>query len=243
MSNLHERFVMSLFAIADLHLAMDPEIEDKAMDMFGGPWVNHANRLRDIWLRLITEEDTVLIPGDISWALKLNEVVADFEWLKILPGKKIIMKGNHDLWWSSRKKMEGLFPDFFFLQNNCYEGENFVIAGSRGWLCPGASDFKDDDIKVYNRELMRIEASLKAAREIAQGRPIIAATHFPPMNEKKEDSEITNLYKKYGVSIALFGHLHGQNGFLNAFEGCRDSVNYRLVSLDRLEAAPLLVIK
>lgn len=235
---------MSLYAIADLHLAMDPSIEDKSMDMFGGPWVNHASRLRDIWLRLINEDDTVLIPGDISWALKLEEAVADFEWLSTLPGKKIIMKGNHDLWWSSRKKMEKLFPDFFFLQNNCYEGKDFVIAGSRGWVLPGASDFCEDlDKKVYARELLRLKMSLEAAKNCANGRPLIAATHFPPMNEKKEPSEITRLFTEYNVMYAVYGHLHGSGGFANGFEGVMDGVSYRLVSLDKLEAAPLLVLK
>lgn len=235
---------MSLYAIADLHLAMDPNIEDKSMDMFGGPWVNHANRLRDIWLRLIDEKDTVLIPGDISWALKLEEVIADFDWLRQLPGKKVIMKGNHDLWWSSRKKMENLFPDFFFLQNNCYEGDNFVLTGSRGWVLPGASDFCEDlDKKVYERELLRLKAGLEAAKKCADGRPIIAATHFPPMNEKKETSEITKMFTEYNVMYAVYGHLHGTSGFLNGFEGVMDGVTYRLVSLDKLEAAPLLVVK
>ena len=235
---------MSLFAIADLHLAMDPSIEDKSMDMFGGPWVDHTERLRSIWLRLISEEDTVLIPGDISWALKIEEAVADFNWLRALPGKKVIMKGNHDLWWSSRKKMEGLFPDFFFLQNNCYEGENFVLAGSRGWILPGASDFCEDlDKKVYQRELLRIKSSLEQAKSVADGRPIIAATHFPPMNEKKEESEITRMFTEYNVMSAVYGHLHGSNGFANGFEGRMGGVEYRLVSLDKLEAAPLLVLK
>lgn len=235
---------MSLYAIADLHLAMDESIEDKAMDMFGGPWVDHAARLREIWLRNITENDTILIPGDISWALKLEEVIADFEWLKTLPGKKIIMKGNHDLWWSSRKKMEKLFPEVFFLQNNYYDGGGYVIAGSRGWLCPGASDFDEDfDTKVYKRELIRMEMSLEAAAKAANGRPIIAATHFPPMNEKKENSEFTRLFTEYNVTYALYGHLHGAGGFANSFEGERNGVKYKLVSFDRLEAAPFLVLK
>ena len=233
---------MRLFAIADLHLAMDPSIDDKAMDMFGGPWVDHVSRLRTFWLRLVEEEDVVLIPGDISWALKMEEAKADFEFLKSLPGKKIIMKGNHDLWWASRKKMEAAFPEVFFLQNNIYEAENFVIAGSRGWICPGNSEFSEADEKVYKRELIRLEMSLKAASEAANGRVIIAATHYPPMNERFEDNEITALYRKYGVSKVLYGHLHGAGGFSRGFEGTRDGIEYRLVSLDRLEAAPLFVL-
>ncbi len=234
---------MSLYAIADLHLAMNPDIEDKSMDRFGGPWVNHASRLRDVWMRLIGEDDTVLIPGDICWALKLEDAVPDFEWMRTLPGKKIIMKGNHDLWWSSKKKMQALFPDFFFLQNNCYVGDDFVIAGSRGWLCPGSSEFKEEtDSKIFRRELMRINLSLDEAKAFQGSKVLIAATHFPPFNEKKEPSEITKLFAEYGVKKAVYGHLHGPGGFAAAYEGFLDGVDYRLVSLDRLEAAPLLVI-
>jgi predicted phosphohydrolase len=234
---------MSLYAIADLHLAMNPDIEDKSMDMFGGPWVNHSTRLRDIWMRLIREDDTVLIPGDISWALKLEEAVPDFDWMRILPGKKIIMKGNHDLWWSSIKKMKALFPDFFFLHNNCYVGEDFIVAGSRGWLCPGSSEFiEETDSKIYKRELMRIKLSLDEAKAVQDDKALIAATHFPPFNEKKEASDITRLFTEYGVKKAVYGHLHGSGGFANAYEGFLDGVEYRLVSFDKLEATPLLVI-
>lgn len=234
---------MSLYAIADLHLAMNPDIKDKSMDIFGGPWVNHAARLRDIWMRLIREDDTVLICGDISWALKPEEAVPDFDWLRTLPGKKVIMKGNHDLWWSSMKKMKLLFPDFFFLHNNCYIGENFVIAGSRGWLCPGSNEFSEEtDRKIYRRELMRIKLSLDEAKAVQDDKTLIAATHFPPFNEKKEASDITRLFTEYGVRKAVYGHLHGSGGFANAYEGFLSGVEYRLVSFDKLEAAPLLVI-
>ena len=106
----------SLFAIADLHLAMDPSIQDKSMDMFGGAWVSHAERLRDIWLRLVEPEDVVFIPGDISWALKLEEAMADLAWIDSLPGTKVLLRGNHDLWWSSMKKMRGLFASVLFIR-------------------------------------------------------------------------------------------------------------------------------
>ena len=230
---------MSLFAIADLHLAMDPTIEDKAMDMFGGVWVDHAKRLAEIWTRLVAPEDTVLIPGDISWALKLEEVKADFDFLKTLPGKKIIMKGNHDLWWSSKKKMETAFPEVFFLQNNCYEGDCFVLAGSRGWLDPKDANFNEEtDRPIYNRELLRIEASLKAAKEVSGDRPIIAATHFPPVLDNGLPTEISKLFTEYNVSKVVYGHLHGEPSIARKFEGTLDGVEYKLVSLDSLGAAP-----
>jgi len=230
---------MSLFAIADLHLAMDPKIEDKAMDMFGGVWVDHAKRLQEIWCRLVEPCDTVLIPGDISWALKLEEVKADFDFLKTLPGKKIIMKGNHDLWWSSKKKMQTAFPEVFFLQNNCYETEEFVLAGSRGWLDPEDANFKKEtDASIYRREIMRITDSLNQAKAVANGRPIIAATHFPPVLENGKSTEISMLFTEYNVMTAVYGHLHGDPAISRKFEGSLDGVKYKLVSLDALGAAP-----
>ena len=230
----------SLFAIADLHLATDPSIADKSMDMFGGAWVGHAERLRDIWLRLIEPEDTVLIPGDISWALKLEDAKADFAWLDSLPGTKVLLRGNHDLWWSSMKKMRGLYESVLFLRNDSMELENCVLCGTRGWICPGDQDFSETaDRRIYERELIRLEMSLKSAS--ACGKPIIAATHFPPMNRKKEPSGFTGLYKSYGVKTAVYGHLHGA-AILSAPEGLIDGIDYRLVSLDRLGAAPLKLL-
>ena len=229
-----------LFAIADLHLAMDPSITDKSMDMFGGAWVGHAERLRGIWLRLVEPEDTVLIPGDISWALKLEEAKADLEWLDSLPGTKVLIRGNHDLWWTSMKKMRGLYGSVFFLRNDSMEFGDYVLCGTRGWLCPGDTDFTEtSDRKIYERELIRLEMSLKSAAKC--GKQIIAATHFPPMNRKGESSGFTELYKRFGVKKAVYGHLHG-NAFLTAPEGLMDGIEYRLVSLDRLQAAPLKLL-
>ena len=229
-----------LYAIADLHLATDPSIGDKSMDMFGGAWVGHAQRLRDIWLRLVEPQDVVFIPGDISWALKLEEAKADLAWIDSLPGTKVLLRGNHDLWWGSMKKMRGLYESVRFIQNDCCEFDDFVLCGSRGWLCPGDPDFTEStDRKIYLRELLRLEMSLSSAA--ACGKRIVAATHFPPMNRDHEPSGFTELYKKYGVKTALFGHLHGESAFRNAPEGEFDGVNYRLVSLDRLGAAPLRI--
>jgi len=234
---------MSLYAIGDLHLANDPKIEDKAMDMFGGVWVDHAKKLSDIWNRIIKPEDTVLIVGDLSWALKLEDVAADIDYLRKLPGKKIIMKGNHDLWWASRKKMETLFPDVFFLQNNCYEGDDFVIAASRGWLLPNDSNFKEEeDRKIYERELLRIRASLDAAKAVQKGRHLIAATHYPPVMENGISTEITNMFTEYNVEFAVYGHLHGEVINLRRFEGTIGQTRYKLVSLDSLGACPFKLL-
>ena len=230
----------SLFAIADLHLATDPSITDKSMDMFGGAWVGHAERLRSVWLRLVEPEDVVLIPGDISWALKLDEAKADLAWIDSLPGTKVLLRGNHDLWWSSMKKMRGLYESVLFIRNDCIEFDDCVLCGSRGWNCPGDPDFTEStDRKIYERELIRLEMSLKSAS--ACGKQIIAATHFPPMNKAAEASGFTDLYKAYGVKKAVYGHLHG-NAIQSAPEGIIDGIEYRLVSLDRLQAAPLKLL-
>ena len=231
----------SLFAIADLHLATDPSIADKSMDMFGGSWVNHAERLRSIWLRLVEPEDVVFIPGDISWALKLEEAVADLRWIDQLPGTKVLLRGNHDLWWSSMKKMRGLFESVKFIRNDSIEFQDYVLCGTRGWVCPGDPAYTEsEDRKIYEREILRLEMSLKSASEC--GKQIIAATHYPPMNKDRQPSGFTELYAKYGVKTALFGHLHGESAFRIAPEGEIDGISYRLVSLDKLQAAPLKIL-
>ena len=211
------------------------------MDMFGGAWVNHAERLRDIWLRLIEPDDVVFVPGDISWALKLNEALADLAWIDALPGKKVLLRGNHDLWWSSMKKMRGLYDSISFIQNDCVEFDDFVLCGSRGWLCPGDPNFSElTDRKIYDRELLRLEMSLSAG--YGCNKRIIAATHYPPVVSDQDTSGFMDLYNKYGVKTAVYGHLHGIKAITAAPEGTICGVDLKLVSLDKLEAAPLKII-
>ena len=229
-----------LYAIADLHLSQDPACGDKNMDVFGGAWKDHDKRLRDVWLRLIEPDDTVIIAGDISWALKLQQALADLAWLDGLPGTKLLVRGNHDLWWTSMKKMRGLYESVKFIQNDSFELEDCVVCGSRGWTCPGEPDFSEDtDRKIYEREVLRLEMSLKSAS--ACGREMIAAMHFPPMNRRGEPSGFTELFKKYGVKRVVYGHLHGENVFKNGPQGEIDGIEYSLVSLDKLQSAPLRI--
>ena len=230
-----------LYAIADLHLSNDPSIGDKNMDVFGGAWQDHDKRLRDIWLRLIEPEDTVIIAGDISWALKLGEALADLEWLDRLPGTKLLLRGNHDLWWTSLKKMGGLYGSIRFIRNDSCELENCAVCGTRGWICPGEPEFsEEEDRKIYEREIIRLEMSLKSASGC--GKEIIAAMHFPPMNRRLEPSGFTELFKAYGVKRVVYGHLHGVSVFKNGPQGEIDGIEYSLVSLDKLQAAPLLIL-
>ena len=162
---------MSIFVISDLHLSSFPGA-DKPMDVFGARWYDHPGRLERAWRESITEDDTVLIPGDISWALKLEDARYDLDWVAALPGRKILLKGNHDLWWTGITKLNKMYDNMTFLQNDHVFAEGCYICGSRGWLTPDSEDFTEADEKIYRRELLRLESSLKsavAAREAAGG--------------------------------------------------------------------------
>lgn len=240
---------MSLFAIGDLHLSFGDGV-DKPMDIYGGPWVSHAEKLRKHWQDAVSPEDTVIIPGDISWGMHLREAISDLTWIARLPGKKVLMKGNHDLWWSSLAKMNGIHESLFFLHNNCFEGSNFVLAGSRGWLCPGSNDFNEEsDRKIYERELIRLNLSLVQAQKIIeenrlQGveKKLICALHFPPTNERKHASGFTDAFERAGAQHVVYGHLHGTSAYANGLVGTRRGVTYTLCSLDKLNAVPYRVL-
>lgn len=228
---------MSIYAIGDLHLSMDPKI-DKPMDIYGGIWVDHARKVKENCEKKITDNDTLIIAGDISWALKLPDAMADLEWISKLPGKKVCFKGNHDLWWSGIKKLNTLFDDITFMQNDVYMVEEIAICGTRGWICPGTDGFDDSDEKIYKRELLRLEASLKAAIT-ADAHEIIGVMHYSPTNDKKQLSGFTELFEKYGVKEVVFGHLHGHDAERNKEPFNLNGVTYRLVSLDGIGADPV----
>lgn len=221
---------MSIFVIGDTHLSLSPAV-DKPMDVFGEAWKDHHEKIKRSWLKQVSDSDTVVIPGDISWGLKLDEALPDLEWLHDLPGKKVILKGNHDLWWSGIGKLNSLFDDMFFLQNTCYDAGEAVIAGTRGWVCPGSDDFSEADRKIYDREVLRLGFSL----EMAEGtKEIIGFMHFPPTNDKKQPSDFTGLFEKYGVKNVYYGHLHRKETFKRGITGNLNGVEYRLVSADKL---------
>lgn len=230
---------MSIYAIGDLHLSMDPGIK-KPMDIYGGAWVNHAEKLKQNWRKKITEDDTVIIAGDISWAMKLPEAMADLEWISKLPGKKVCIKGNHDLWWNGIKKLNALFDNITFLQNEAYKVGNTLICGTRGWLCPGTEGFEEADEKIYKREVLRLEASLKAA-EAMQPDEIIGVLHYPPTNDKRQMSKFTELFCEYGVKTVVYGHLHGNDAVKNRAPMNINGTTYKLVSLDGIDADPFKV--
>lgn len=229
---------MKIFAIGDLHLSFDNRIE-KPMDIFGPSWDDHSSRLKEKWEEKVTEDDLVIIPGDISWGLRLEEALLDLQWISDLPGKKILIRGNHDLWWQSIGKINKLHDNMIFLQNNCIMvDDKTAICGSRGWVCPGNEEFSQQDEKIYERELLRLEMSLKSAKEMGAEK-IICALHFPPTNDKKQPSGFTEMMSKYGVNLCIYGHLHGKDGFKNGIKHILNGVDYRLVSLDYLNCEPL----
>jgi hypothetical protein len=235
---------LSIFAIGDLHLSFDERIS-KPMDIFGSRWENHAERLKQNWEENIGEVDTVLVCGDISWGLRLEEAMADFRWIESLPGRKIITKGNHDLWWGSVKKLNSISENIRFLQNDAVlifdEDRRICICGTRGWICPGTEGFDEHDEKIFKRELIRLEMSLKEAKK-QEPDLIIAMLHYPPCNDKFQPSEFTNMLSRYGVKTCIYGHLHGKDAFKNGFQGILNGVEYKLVSLDYIEANPIKIL-
>lgn len=220
---------MRVFAIADLHL---PGNNDKTMDRFGENWVGHFLHIQKDWQQRVTQEDVVLLPGDISWAMQWEDACADLSSLDALPGKKVLLRGNHDYWWASPTKMrEAGFSNLLFLQNNAIDLGNFVLAGTRGWTVPVSKD-NGQDIKIYQRELIRLELSLKDAQKAQK--PIVAMMHFPPFDENKQGSGFTDLMEKYQVRTVVYGHLHGYS-VKGAINGIYQSVSYHLVSCDSLK--------
>lgn len=225
---------MSIYAIGDLHLAMDERIE-KPMDVFGTSWSDHAERVKEGWLSKVKPEDTVIIAGDISWGLKLDEALADLQWLHELPGFKVCVKGNHDLWWTGVGKLNKLFDDILFLQNHAYHvpGTNSWICGTRGWVCPGHDAFTEHDQKIYEREGIRLQFSLDEALK-AKAEDIIAVLHYPPTNENFQQSLFTEKLQNAGVRTCVYGHLHGRDNFNRGIGGYFNGVHYHLISLDYL---------
>ena len=228
---------MALYAIGDLHLSLSTQ---KPMDVFGGAWVGYMEKLKE-GLSVIRPEDTTVLLGDLSWALGLAEAKEDFAWINNIPGRKIIVKGNHDYWWSTAAKFYEFcrsngYSDQFILNNNCYEYNGWAICGTRGWFFEEEKSGTHDE-KVFKREMIRLEASLQAAGDL----PKLVFLHYPPRYKGYECEEILQLLKKYEVRSCFYGHLHGASHGL-AMEGPWDGIEYRLVSADRLNFRPLLVL-
>ena len=223
---------MRVYAIGDLHLS---GAQPKSMDIFGAHWENHWEKIAAHWASRVTEEDAVLIPGDISWAMELSDAKVDLDAIAALPGKKVLLRGNHDYWWSSLSKVRAvLSPGMQVLQNDCITVGGVGICGTRGWLCPNPNAFTQHDEKIYSREAERLELSLKSfAKTGLDAEHQVVMMHYPPFNDHHEPSLFTELFEKYGVRNVIYGHLHGA-GTRNALEGIVNGVWYSLVSCDHL---------
>lgn len=240
---------MALYTIADLHLSTFDKT-NKSMEIFGKSWADYMLRIENNWRHLISEEDTVVIPGDVSWALSLEESESDMKFLNSLPGKKIIGKGNHDFWWSTMRKHEAFFEkhginNISFLFNNAHEVEDYIIAGTRGWYndedaanAPDNADF----VKLTNRENLRLKASLTEAQRLKEKSPekeIIVFMHFPPFWNGKASDGLVELLKEYGVKRVYFGHIHGNYTVESKFT--YEGIEMNIISADYLKFVPKVV--
>ena len=224
---------MKIFSISDLHLDVN---NSKPMDIFGPVWQNYLDKIVADWNKKVGDEDVVILAGDYSWAMKLEQVVPDLELLKNLKGYKIIIRGNHDYWWSSISKVRALLPEkTFALQNDAIKLGDYIFCGNRGWLIPEGKQNSEENKKIYTRELIRLEMSLKSAKKLQQAdEKIVYITHYPPFNNNREPSEFSKMIEQYGVSAVVFGHLHGfvnPKMIYNEING----VKYYLTSCDAMK--------
>lgn len=228
---------MSLYAIADLHLSLSV---DKPMDIFGG-WDSHVEKLTENWNKTVSSEDTVVLPGDLSWGMNLEEAKADFGFVNSLNGRKIISKGNHDYWWSTVSKLnkfveENGFDTIHFLHNNHYPYGKYGICGTRGWI---NETEVPADAKVLAREAQRLEVSIQSALK-EELEPIVFL-HYPPVYGNESNYDILDVMFKYGVKECYYGHLHGR-AHKNAVCGVRDGINFHLIASDFVQFCPELVV-
>ena len=227
---------MALYVIGDTHLSF---AKNKPMDIFGDRWADHAEKLKN-GFSVLTEEDTCVICGDLSWGMGLEETGPDFDFIHSLPGRKIILKGNHDYWWSTASKVKRYFAErgidsIDILFNNCFEYGEYAICGTRGWFYEEEKGGEHDK-KIMNREIMRLETSLKAAGDKKK----LVFLHYPPIFLKYECPQILELLKEHEVRLCCYGHIHGK-GCSYAFNGWRGGTEFRLVSADFLDFRPLLL--
>lgn len=227
---------MAIYIIGDLHIGFSV---DKPMDIFGNKWENHSEKIKENWLKKVDNKDTVVIPGDFSWGIDLEESKLDFDFLNKLPGKKILLKGNHDYWWDTVNKMnkflkENDFENIYFLFNNSYLIENKVIVGTKGWTTISPNSI--EDYKILRRECLRLENSIKdSLKKFGNDKEIIAFLHYPPFyrDEVNEEIDFIKILKKYEIKKCYYAHLHGES-HKDAQEGIIDGIDFKLVSSDYL---------
>lgn len=219
---------MDIYAIGDLHL---PGGDNKPMEVFGSHWEGHFSRICDDWRSRVKDEDVVLIPGDISWAMQMQDALPDLQAIGALPGRKIILRGNHDYWWCGINRLRELLPKgMYAVQNDAMLLDGVAFCGTRGWTLPAANQAEDE--KIYARELLRMEMSLERAARLKADR-MIALCHYPPLGDGGEPTRLSALLEKYHVDDAVYGHLHGAS-LRGAVTGVHGGVRYHCVSCDGL---------
>lgn len=221
---------MKIYAISDLHLSVN---SPKPMNIFGPVWEGYLDKIFSQWQEKVSEDDLVLLAGDFSWAMKLDDAVADFKLLENLPGKKIIIRGNHDYWWSAISSVRSKLPEnFYAIQNDAIKFGDYIICGTRGWQVLEKNMTRTpEDEKIFKREILRLEMSLEAAKKLqVNNEKIICMMHYPPMNFSKDDSEFSQLIEKYKVDKVVYGHLHALKNIDTYF--VKNGVEYYLTSCD-----------
>lgn len=218
---------MAVYAISDLHLPA----REKPMSVFGAHWDNHFEKISADWRASVRSEDIVLLPGDLTWAMRLEDAAEDIRRVGDLPGRKIILRGNHDYWWSAIGRVRRALPEgMYALQNDAMELQGILFAGSRGWTVPGA-DTPEEDVKIYERERLRLRMSLESARRLSKEKPLIVMTHYPPFTPSNPG--VSDILEEFGTAICVYGHLHGAS-LAYAFTGERGGIFYHQVSCDGL---------
>ena len=231
---------MKIWAISDPHFSFGT---DKPMDVFGGNWENHVENFISNWNAVVSVEDIVLVAGDISWAMKLEEAIVDLNELHKLKGTKIIIKGNHEYWWKSISSVRSVLPESIkALQNDSIKIGKFIFCGTRGWQVPEPNKpYPDEDMKIYKRECERLRLTLRAANTSREeGDKVIAMIHFPPFNSKIEDSEFTKLFEEFNVDAVVYGHIHDTSGRA-ILEARKNKIDYYLTSCDQIKMKPVLI--
>ena len=223
---------MRLFAISDLHL---PGGDDKPMNVFGQHWDNHFERIAADWRERVAEEDAVLIPGDISWAMQLRNALPDLQAIGELPGRKVILKGNHEHWWNTLTQVRSALPEGMeAVQHSAADVGCAVVCGTRGWTIPTRETaLPPEDEKIFRREMLRLDMALQAGMKLKGDRPLVVMMHYPPLYDTERDTEVTALLERYPVHTVVYGHLHGQ-AVRVGFQGEHHGIRYRRVSCDSL---------
>ncbi|MBE5745997.1 MAG: serine/threonine protein phosphatase [Clostridiales bacterium] len=221
---------MSVFSISDLHLSIN---SDKPMDVFGPVWENSFEKIQTDWLNKVTDDDIVLLCGDLSWAMKLEDAIEDIKMLNNLPGKKILLKGNHDYWWQGITSLRNVLPkNFYAIQNDALKIDNYIFCGTRGWIIPENKQNTEDNVKIYKREVERLKLSFSQMQKLRNnGDKVICLMHYPPFNQNIEDTDFTKLIEENKVDAVVFGHLHSNlSGY--KLKTNKNNIEYFLTSCD-----------